>query len=68
MKSCDLCGDVEIVFENGDVAFCVKHSIEMNATPNRCDKSDCEYIEETSCKLSSSERADCCPKLIHKGK
>lgn len=64
MKSCDLCGNIEIVFEDGEVAFCLEHSIAMNATPNRCKKSDCEYmINEGCCSLSSDERADCCPKL-----
>lgn len=29
MKVCDMCGDVAIVYEDGDVCFCKKHAIEM---------------------------------------
>ena len=34
MKLCDLCGSIEIVFEDGDVAFCAKHAKEMGVKPN----------------------------------
>lgn len=29
MKVCDLCGDIEIVFDDRDVHFCKKHAIEQ---------------------------------------
>jgi len=34
MKSCDLCGDMEIVYDDGDVQFCKKHAKEMGVEPN----------------------------------
>lgn len=36
MKTCDLCGDIQIVYEdeNNEVHFCYKHSKEMNVKPN----------------------------------
>lgn len=34
MKVCDMCGDTNIVFGDGDVHFCLKHAKEMGVTPN----------------------------------